>query len=338
MMSAHERGAIAPQFLIVLFFVSALALGTGAFVTATFNAEKRAIERDTTRIEFSEILETMLTDIRNDPTPETDSADDAVWDWNGKETNGYTVSLRSLSSSLNPNFVRKNILEGTALNGLFKAGKTPDELQQYREDSGLFLSDAGYELFFEKDTLDKYFSGYGWGNINLIDEFAVRTLALSVTGSEWTANQMREKVRNLLLKGEIIGREALPSLLDLSYTTLFPFINTEPTMNVNFVEPLILHEILSFPDYTLDSPSDKAHTLLALREMRGVNQSDIENTLGIDKTNRLYYFFGSITWFLEIRIQGEKERCVAIVCRYPSEDAGLTTPPLFRIIETRFEK
>lgn len=338
MTKSDDSGAIAPQFLIILFFVSALALGAGIFLSTVLTIERRSIAFDEERNEFYRIVTAVITDIRADQTPEVDGPDDPVWAWNDRSENGYTVKIRSLSSSLNPNFVRKNILEGTALLRLFKAGRTPDELQQFREDKGLFLSDTGYQDFFEKDIYQKYFSGYGWANVNLVDEFAVRSLATAITGSEMTGASVREKVRNLLSDGKVVNSNSLRSFLGGDYDSLFPFINAEPIMNVNFIDPVILKEIVSYPEYKVASPEIKAEELLAFRTKGGASEKDILNILGIDKDSRLFYFFGCITWFWEIRIQGKNETCVVVICRYPSEDTGLAKNAIFRTIEMRFEE
>ncbi len=335
---SRETGAIAPQFLLVLLFVSALSLGAGLFVSSILNTERRALQHDSQRKEMSRILEAVLKDLRSDQTPETDGTDDPVWAWNKKSDNGYTVSIRSLSSSLNPNFIRKDLVERTAIKNLFKDGKTVADLQQYREESGLSLSDTAYQNFFDTDNYTKYFSQYGWMNINLVDEFAAGSLITSITGVESTGNSFRGKIQLLLVFQTIVERSGLKEILGPDYGELFPYINAEPLMNVNFVDPFVLKEILSYPENKLATPDAKADALLALRATGGANTNDIQNILGIDKANRLFYYFGCVTWFWEIRIQGKGERCIAVVCRYPQEDLSVSKLPLFRTIELRYEK
>jgi hypothetical protein len=106
-------------------------------------------------------------------------------------------------------------------------------------------------------------------------------------------------------------------------------------MNVNFIEPFILRELIACPDYGVSSPGSRYRKLLALREYQSVDTETLLDTLGIDSNNRLCYYLGSVTWFWRITFTGEDGNvaCTAIVCRWP-RDATMpdTTPPKFTLI------
>ncbi len=336
-MDRGDSGAAAVQFLAALLFLSAVVIGAGFFLSSMAGMQKRHTDTNTVMREMDEMIQTVVEELMNDPTPEIHSRDDSVWAWHEKTENGYTVTITPLSDRINPNFVRKNLFERTSLSSLFKSGRNADELQQFREDEGLSLSPEGYADFFDEALFESCFSCYGWANINLVDEFAVRSLALALTGSEYTAEGMRNKIQTLLIDRQLVNRNGLRAALAGDYEDLFPFINAEPLMNVNFIEPLILREIIAYPDYGITSPHVRAQELLNLREGGGVSESVIRNITGADETNRLYYYLGSVTWFWEISVEGKNRSCRAVVCRIPPEGMDAGQPPEYSIIEQRFE-
>lgn len=338
MMDSRESGAIAPQFLVIIILLSVLGIAMDLYITHLLGMTHKALEQNTVRKQMDQILSDIVASIKSDPSPETDSIDDPVWLMAGQTDTGFTITLKSLSSSLNPNYIRKNVFDKTSLSQLLSPGKTSDELQQFREDTGLSLVYAPYSEFFTQEVFKQYFAGYGWANINLVDEFSVRTLSYSITNSESIAENARQTVRTLLSSGQFIDRAGLRNALGMDYYTLFPYINAEPLMNVNFVDPFILKEIISYPEYNIENPLAKATTLLNMRETGGVTQSDITNILGIDKNCFLYYYFGAITWFWEITIEKAPYTCMAIICRYPPDSLETShTPPVFQCIEMRYE-
>lgn len=337
-MKRPEEGSIAPQFMILLLLVSSLTLGAGMLISETQLMQKKAIERDTEREKILVLLDTIYGDFYEDPTPDVDSADDPIQSWNGATRDGYAIAIRSLSSRLNPNFIRKNILQDTQLIRLLTPGKSPDDLQQLREDNGLSLRDDAYGDIFDNATFERYLSCYGWANINTIDEFSARSLAKLITGSDSVAEATRQKIVAAIRSDECIDRNKIAEILGSDYDSLYPFINAEPSMNVNFVDPDVFREILAYPGYKLESPLGKADMLLSLRSGDGVSEQDIVNVLGIDSKHRLYHYFGSITWFWEITIAGNNRQFVAIVVRYPPKNGTIDEKPTFGVIEARFVK
>jgi hypothetical protein len=120
------------------------------------------------------------------------------------------------------------------------------------------------------------------------------------------------------------------------YDTLYPYITTAPLMNIHFVEPLVLESVLTDPDYGLSAGGAKAKQLLEMRESRELTEEDVTNVLGIGKADRLYYYFGTITWFQEINIAKGRTVCNIIVCRYPPRDAADAQKPEWYIVEKKW--
>jgi hypothetical protein len=330
-------GFASAQFLFALFFLASLSMGTAFFLSSAIKIEEAARRTNAADAEIDAILQAILTDLYDDPSPEVNGTDDPVWLWNGKTENGYAIRVRSLSDRLNPNFVRKNIFEKTNLMGILNPETTPDGLQQFREDHGMSLVPQDYGEFFSPEIFEKYFSPYGWANINLIDEFAARQLTRSLTGSESTAEELRSKIQTLLIKGERVSGGNLRSFLGMDYDALFPFINAEALMNINLAEPLVLKAIISYPDYRISSAEIKYQELIARIEGEALDIQQLMEILDIDRTHPLLNYFGSITWFWEITITGNRRSCRTVLCRLPPEDPSLAEPAQFQIIEQRYE-
>jgi hypothetical protein len=330
-----EAGFASIQFLFLLFFLSVLAAGTGLLVSAALKLEGRFKKTNLVMAEMNRILAEIMADLEADPSPDVNGPDDPVLSWQGKQTGACTVHINSLSNRLNPNFIRKNVFEKTGLSFLFEPGKTADALRQFREEQGLFLTPGSYGEFFSPPVYEKYFSGYGWGNINLIDEFAARRIALALTGSTPEAEAFREKIQTLLLNQQLAGGGDLRTVLGESYDTLFPCINAEPLLNVNDAEPLLLRELIAYPGYGIRDPEAKYREILERRSAGPLDAGELHRILGIDAANPLYYYLGAVTWFWEVTIEGGGQSCRAVICRLPPQNPGGSEPAAYALIERR---
>jgi hypothetical protein len=162
-----EAGFASTIFLFTLFLISALTLGAACYIASAMVIEDIAKKDTLAMTEMDSLLDEITGALISDPSPGVNGIDDPVWEWNGKRIQGYSVSVTPISDRINPNLVRKNIFDKTRLSLLFRPGKNADELQQYREDSGLHLGEEAFQDFFEERIFKTYFSPYGWANINL---------------------------------------------------------------------------------------------------------------------------------------------------------------------------
>ncbi|GHT79603.1 hypothetical protein FACS1894130_08790 [Spirochaetia bacterium] len=332
-----DSGFASTKFLFMLLFLSALSLGIGFYLHSFIQIEERARRNNEITGEINRILNEVITTICHDPTPNINSFDDPVWTWNGKTVNGYTVTVNPVSDRLNLNFVRKNVFDKTNISVLLAPGKTPDDLQQFREDRGLSLFPEDYRPFFVPEVFERYFSCYGWANINLTDEFAARKLALALTGSEQAAEGLRAAIQRQLMNRESVTRNNLRTVLGGDYDGLFPFVNVEPLMNINLVEPALLEELLSYSDYAVPFPERRSQEIIALRETGGIDAASIPMLLGIDPNNPLVHYLGSITWFWELTISGGQKSQRTVLCRLPSNGDNQSEVIVFNIIEQRYQ-
>jgi hypothetical protein len=329
-------GFASVQFLIMLLFLSITAGSAGLYVSSLIKQTEAAEQYNSAFIEMRDLLTGVLEDLRADPDPGSNGPGDPIWARNGTTAKGYTITIDPLSDRLNPNFIRKNIFEKTALSRLLSSGETPEGLQQWREDAGLSLSADHYGRFFTGEIFERYFSGYGWANINLTDEFAAQKLALSLTGSPRSAELIRGTIQTLLINQEQANRESLSSVLSSHYDEVFPFINAEPLININFVDPDLLRELIAYPDYGVSSPGTRCGEILAVRSGGISDTGEIAELLGIDPANPLTAYLGCITWFWKIGIAGEKGSLETILCRLPPDPLNLVDDPVYAIIEQRY--
>jgi hypothetical protein len=338
---ARDAGYASPVFLFALFLCSALALGAAAHTSSALLLANREKNKTAAKKAMEDLLHGAMGALRSDPSPEVNGVDDPLWLWNGMRAKGHRVNITPCSDRINPNLVRRNILEKTRLALLFRPGANMDELQQFREDTGLHAGAGAFADFFEEELFERHFSPYGWANINLVDEFAARQLGTALTGDPAQGEALREKVRLLLMERRLADREALPFFLGASHAELWPFVNTEPLMNINFVEPFILEELLSYGEYGVKRPEERCAELLSRRESEGISADDLRSILGIDASNPLAHYLGSITWFWEIAITAEEggpnaPSLRAVVCRLPPGAFPAETGPEYTIIERRF--
>jgi hypothetical protein len=338
----REAGYASLVFLLALFLCSALVLGAAAPVASALSLAKREKNKNTVRQALEGLLREAVEALASDPTPDVNGVDDPLWRLNGKRAEGYKVAINPISDRINLNFARKNIFEKTRLELLFRPGMNADKLQQFREDTGLRLREEAFADFFEEQLFKKRFSPYGWANINLIDEFAARQLGTALTGDAAQGERLRETVRLLLMEGRRQDRETLPFVLGVSQAELWPFVNAEPLMNINFVDPLVLEELLSYDEYGIRRAEERSAEILSRRETEGLSAEDLRSMLGIDRSHPLAHYFGSITWFWEIVIAAENgdpgaSSLRAVVCRLPPRAFPQETKPDYTILERRFE-
>ena len=161
-------------------------------------------------------------------------------------------------------------------------------------------------------------------------ELLVNNLTDSFYGTE-----LNQKRNILLANKQLIKTETEYNLFcGINYSEIFPYINLDAAINVNFIDEDCLYKLINYAGFELTSKKRKVDTLLSLRETRELTQDDIITILGISKNDELYYYLGSKTWFWKISIQGKTQDCHVILCRSVEKTSDLK--PKFYIIEKRW--
>jgi len=336
-MNPHDErnGSTSVAALTMLILMASVAAGGALILQGAFAYTSRSGARDQLRLSLLKEGERIVGLLARDPTPEADSPMDPIWGQIATpEIPDVRISLQDISSQLNANWAQKNIFEKTALGLLLRAGSSAQELQQRREDKGISTDIAAeYADLIKEDALPRYFTGYGYANLNVTDEFALRRLYAVRMADQAGAEIFHTRLQQALLQKKLLKRTDLRQFLGLDYGKLFPLMNVEPMLNVHFVEPLILGELLSLPDLRIPQPRQVAQVILDARDRSELTTEKLRQILGAAEDNRIYQYLGVVTWFWKITIARASSRLELIVARVPSDDGSA---PRFLIVEERY--
>jgi hypothetical protein len=324
-----QQGSASVLVLSVLVFLSALFLGAVTFIELAAQGLVRARRQDQELQAMRQAAGDTVQALLADPTPFADAPTDPVWSRLAlPRPDGLTVRLEDVSSRLGPNWIRKELLQDLEV---LQPGRTAQELQQFREDTGLHLNlRPDYEPFLKPEELARQFTPYGWFNVNLTDEFVLRKVHWQRSGDLQAAESFHIMIQQARVQKRVIDPEALPTFLgEENYRLLFPVVNAEAPLNVHFVPEVVLEGL--FRHY--GQPRERLAGLLSSRWAAELTESDLRGLLG-DRTGQpspLRPFLGLKTWFWRISVEGRGERLEWVVARVPRED-GM---PEFRRVEER---
>jgi hypothetical protein len=237
------------------------------------------------------------------------------------------VRLEDVSSRLGLNWIRKEVL---ADSGALRPGRSAQEVQQHREDAGLWQNlDSGYGQFVREETLEALFTAYGWFNVNVTDEFVLRSVHRVRSGDPGSAERFHAAVQQARARKLVIAPGQLEGFLGPdAYGVLFPVVNAEPALNLHFVPERVL-EIL-FAHYKL--PATGVRAILDARRAAEVSAAGREQLLGGESSKSpLAPYLGLRTWFWHLTVTSAGGRLEWIVARVPRQDDA----PEFRIVQER---
>jgi hypothetical protein len=334
-MRRAQEGSASVLVLVLLTMLAAAAGGAAGLLQGSLrylrasedaSAMRRSLEREADRV---------IAALAADPTPGTDSPLDPVWSVVGAPGGeGVVLSLADVSSALDPNWVQKNVLSRTALKSLLSSAGAADELQQRREDRGFSLDLPGaYGDLFAEGALDRYFTAYGTANINVTDEFALRALYALRTGDAAAAEDFHARVRQLLRGQRVLRPDELQAFLGPGYDALYPVMNAEPCMNVHFLDPLILTELLAYPALAVPHPRESALAILETRTRSELSSRDLLKLVAAPDASRIYQFLGVVTWFWRLTVATRNARLELVIARVPG---SFGEPARFQIVEERY--
>lgn len=326
----QERGAASAIVLVLLLFLSALFLNAVLLLELSLRQLRRAEERDARRHSLAREAGRTLRLLLEDPTPLSDSPRDPVWEGIRRpEESGCTVELQDLSSRLGLNWVRKELLESL---GVLNPGRSAQELQQFREDSGIHLNLApAFQDFFAEDDLATLFTSYNYFNINICDEFALRMLHFLRSGDLAMAEEFHMEVQQLRIQKKTLDPASLEQAIGTDdYRLLYPILNAEPVMNLHFVPASVLRGLFRY--YRV--PTERAESILEARPYSEFSPAELESLLGQEAYQKtpLRQFLGVRTWFWRIRASCGEDTLVWVIARLP----GTEEPVKLRLLEERF--
>jgi hypothetical protein len=287
---------------------------------------RRALEREANRV---------LAALASDPTPSSDSPLDPVWSVAAAHgEDGVRLELADVSSAIDPNWIQKNVLTRTGLRSLLSSPEAADELQQRRSARGFSLDlDGAYGDLFVEGALGRYGTAYGTVNVNVTDEFSLRRLYALRTGDAVAAEAFHGRVQQLLREQRMLRADELPALLGPGYDALAPVMNVEPCMNVHFLDPMILEELLAYPALAVPRPRESAQAILASRGRSELSAADVARMVAAPAGSRIFQYLGVVTWFWRIAAAKGGARLELIVARMPGAPE---TPARFLVVEERY--
>ena len=321
MRSARQAGSVSLSVLALLVFCAAAGAGGILVMSTSLLHERASVAAYARRHSLEGEAELVVAILLRDPTPESDSPLDPVWtEVRTPALAGVQVKLSDISSALNPNWVQKNPLQKTGLKSLLLSIDNADALQQRREDRGFSIDlRRAYGDLFVEGALEKYFTAYGYANLNVTDEFALRKLYAARTGDEPGSELFHTRIQGLLAQKRTLRADQLREFMGIDFERLFPVINVAPCMNVHFVEPLLLSELLAYPDLKVPDPVETTRRILDARTSSELGLSDLHRIIGAPPESRIFDYFGVSTWFWKIVVANEAARVEVIAARLPGE-------------------
>ncbi len=323
----RQRGSTSVVVLSLLLFVSALFLGAGMFLELSTQGLGRAAQQDQDRQLLVGAAESVVQALLSDATPFADSPTDPVWSWLARQrSDGLRVRLEDASSSLGLNWVRKEVVADM---GVLRPGRTAEDLQQFREDTGIHLDlKPAFSSLINEDDLDALFTAYSYFNINITDEFVLRKLYFVRTGDLQASETFHMLIQTARTQRRSFEPESLTASMGAENArVLFPIVNAEPVMNIHFAPARALKAL--FVHYGL--PKERSDTVVAARAGAELTQADLQQLIGAQAYEQtpLRFYLGLRTWFWRISVEDGRRRLVWIVARLPRLDGK----PEFRLVE-----
>jgi hypothetical protein len=308
--------------LFLLLFISTISLALMYYLHSSITLSKKINSKYEIQNELEDEIYALIKTLADDPTAEADSKFDPVWLYLKNRNNGdVQITLEDISSRFNINFMRTKMLEESSFKELMLGGRTPEDLKLYRGENG-FFSDikTGYAKFFKEETLSEYFTSYAYANFNVTYEDSLKKLYEKRVSQESSITFL-EKVQHLLSDKTIVDDKKLKGIFGAEYNELYPLINSEPLLNVNFVPDKVLQAVLFYP-YGGEMHKDSGSFYEILLTERNTFEFDGNrlNSLFADLEDdylRIHEYLGVRTWFWRILARKADLSLEVILSRLP---------------------
>ena len=299
----NERsGSLSVIALLLIFFLSAVISGGILIVTNVVRMTRSDSREADLVLRADELSKTIVARFADDETPESDGPSLFLKELALPE-NG-SVSIEDISSRINPNAIRKQILEETSLSPLLLEDASADRLQQIRFDAGPAIDiESRYESVLDIAGSPELFTAYGLFNVNTTDEFVLETLVEHRTHDASFARDFRMDVQDALARRRIIDAYTLSSFFGEHEEVLWPIITSAPIWNIHFAPEQILGAILAYEPFGISSVPSIVDEIVTLRRDTEIAPEELFQLLGVEPTHRISQFVGTQTWFWRVRIE-----------------------------------
>ena len=234
-MLKKREGFSSFECLIVLVVLCIILIAFCFFIKTVNISVSKKISSINEKKKIDVILDSIYEDIKNDVSSEGDSLFDSVWDRNNSTEDGYLITLESLSGKINLNFLDSKVLLESGLPSVFNDSKSIIEIENLRSER-LLYSYEEIKDYISEENFSKYFSFYGFANINIMNATSLELLVNYLTDSFY-GTELNQKRNILLANKQLIKTETEYNLFcGINYSEIFPYINLDAAINVNFID------------------------------------------------------------------------------------------------------
>jgi hypothetical protein len=318
-----ESASVTAQTAALILFCAILAascMGFLSFANRLMGPGAAENALDAQRSAIDRALAAARDALSSGGSPGSDSPLDKAYALSSME--GCQIEIRELSSKLNPNWIRKSMLEDTELSLMLRPGRSPSDIQQRREDGHLAASPEGYADFFKAEDLKEFLTVYSYANVNSADEFALRGLCLEAGASRLDAESFHGLLQGNLVSGKLLDERELSGLLGTRFLALKPLLTAQGQMNVNFLPERILKAILSYPAWAIPEAARKSGLILQCRQARAIDGASLEEMLGVEGRHAIFSYLGTRSWFWALRVKSPDLSVEAVFARRLPFDPG----------------
>jgi hypothetical protein len=267
--------------------------------------------------------------IAADPTPESDSPLDPVFEYQ-PEVQGVSVQVQDIGSRINPNWIQKAFVDRSSIRSILEVGFSPDDLQVSRLQQWYWApEDPRFEEQFTDEARESLLTRYGYVNLNVGGELAMERLYAEVTGDDGAAAAFRTRIQDALREQRLITEEELVEVLSPYFSEVYPLYNVFPAWNIHFADEALISAVITYPAYGVDQAEAKAQTLISERNGNEMSVAQMRAIVGAGDFGRVFEFLGTTTWFWQITAQDSEEFRTAVIARIPGTDRSDDT---FRIV------
>ena len=331
-MTGNEHGFASIQAMIILLVLTLFSAGLASAIYYLRNMSLRSSAYYEEITSLEEELSTLISILEEDPTPESDSPLDPVWEHVQSMQGTYSeYRLEDISSRFNPNWMRTKFFEVTALSETLIEGVHPDELKDYRGQNGYSTAiEENYKDYLDPEALSEYFTGYSYININTAYEYVLKDMYLELTGDEGGAEAFHSRIASFLQELKLFSREDFLKAAGPGAEQIFPVINAEPQMNVHFIPQFLLKQILSYPygEKEIEGHSQIAEELLGLRGRQEIMPENLKELIPIEEEEkaqeRVFAYLGTRTWFWRFQVSNDRVSLAAVIACIPESYQGTT--------------
>ena len=336
----YERGSLSVTALMLIFFFSAILSG-GVYLGVNVFRSARAITPPIESIQLADsIAMAIIETFREDDSPNSDGpalvTDRIVSELTERTDEDVSVHIEDLSSRINPNAIRKQMIDETTLSRFILPESSTEAMQQVRFDEGISLDLVRlYGPILRIEEHPELFTGYGLFNVNTTDEFILEQIVGARTGSESAAREFRLAVQSAVSRMSLISSNTL-SLMISAQTDLWPIITAAPQWNVHFLPREILEAILAYEPFGISYAEQKAELLVEMRNSTEIDPLALASILEVEDSHRILQYIGTQTWFWKIRIDMDEMTAFYVILSSPDEEP-FATQRTHMIIERFFD-